>query len=235
MTLKTVVDHYERIIRKLDAPPIIMGHSFGGLITQMLVDRGLGSAAVLINSAQPAGVPVLPFVTIRSTFPILGNPFSFNSATELSPKQFNYAFANELNEVESKKVSDRYQIPAANRILWSAALALLNPNGVSKVNFRNANRAPILFIAGGNDHLAPKAINKANLRKYVQGSNAVADYREFPNRTHNTVGQRGWEEVADFALQWANEHTRGQTLDDVTAAFVPERPFASPSSPELRA
>jgi pimeloyl-ACP methyl ester carboxylesterase len=235
MTLKAVVDHYERIIRKLDSPPIIMGHSFGGLITQMLVDRGLGSAAVLINSAQPAGVPVLPFVTIRSTLPILGNPFSFNAATQLSPKQFNYAFANELNDVESKKVSDRYQIPAANRILWGAALALLNPNGVSKVNFRNASRAPILFIAGGNDHLAPKAINKANLRKYVQGSNAVADYREFPNRTHNTVGQKGWEEVADFALQWANEHTRGQTLDDVTAAFVPERPFTSPSSPELRA
>jgi len=235
MRLKTVVDHYDRIIRKLDTQPIIMGHSFGGLITQMLVDRGLGAAAVLINSAQPAGVPVLPFVTIRSTFPILGNPFSFNSATALSPKQFNYAFANELNEVESKKVSDRYQIPAANRILWTAALALLNPNGASKVNFRNANRAPILFIAGGNDHLAPKAINKANLRKYVQGSNAVADYREFPGRTHNVVGQKGWEEIADFALQWANEHARGQTLDDVTAAFVPERPFVSPSSPELRA
>jgi pimeloyl-ACP methyl ester carboxylesterase len=174
-------------------------------------------------------------VTIKATLPILGNPFSFNATTSLSPKQFNYAFTNELGEAESQKVYDRYSIPAANRILWDAALALLNPNGSSKVNFRNGNRAPLLFIAGGNDHLAPKAINKANLRKYVQGSPAVADYREFPNRTHHTVGQKGWEEVADFALQWANEHVRGQTLDDVKAAFVPELPFVPPSSPELRA
>jgi pimeloyl-ACP methyl ester carboxylesterase len=236
LKLKTVVDHYEKIIRKLDAPPILMGHSFGGLIVQMLVDRGLGAAAVLINSAQPAGVPVLPFATIRATFPILGNPFSFNSATQLTTSQFNFAFANELNEAEAKKVSDRYQIPAANGILWGAALALVNLNESSKVNFQNGNRAPILFIAGGNDHLAPAAINKANLRKYVQGSTAVADYREFPNRTHNTVGQKGWEEVADFAVQWANEHARGQvTLDDVRAAFVPERPFNAPGNPEIRA
>jgi pimeloyl-ACP methyl ester carboxylesterase len=235
LKLKTVVDHYERIIRKLDAPPILMGHSFGGLIVQQLVDRGVGAAGVLIDSAQPAGVPVLPFVTIKATLPILGNPFSFNATTSLSPKQFNYAFTNELGEAESQKVYDRYSIPAANRILWDAALALLNPNGSSKVNFRNGNRAPLLFIAGGNDHLAPKAINKANLRKYVQGSPAVTDYREFPNRTHHTVGQKGWEEVADFAVQWANEHVRGQTLDDVKAAFVPELPFAPPSSPELRA
>ena len=235
LKLNTVVDHYDRIIRKLDTQPILMGHSFGGLIVQQLVDRGLGAAAVLIDSAQPAGIPVLPFATIRATFPILGNPFSFNATTSLSPKQFNFAFTNELNAVESRKVYDRYQIPAANRILWDAALALLNPNGSSKVNFRNANRAPILFIAGGNDHLAPKAINRANLRKYVQGSNAVTDYREFPNRTHHTVGQKGWEEVADFAVQWAAEHARGQTLDDVTAAFVPERPLRAPTNPEIRA
>jgi pimeloyl-ACP methyl ester carboxylesterase len=235
LKLKTVVDHYDRIIRKLDTQPILMGHSFGGLIVQQLVDRGLGAAAVLIDSAQPAGIPVLPFATIRATLPILGNPFSFNATTSLSPKQFNFAFTNELDAVESRKVYDRYQIPAANRILWDAALALLNPNGSSKVNFHNANRAPILFIAGGNDHLAPAAINKANLRKYVQGSNAVTDYREFPTRTHHTVGQKGWEEVADFAVQWAAEHARGQTLDDVTAAFVPERPFRAPTNPEIRA
>jgi pimeloyl-ACP methyl ester carboxylesterase len=235
LKLKTVVDHYDRIIRKLDTQPILMGHSFGGLIVQQLVDRGLGAAAVLIDSAQPAGIPVLPFATIRATLPILGNPFSFNATTSLSPKQFNFAFTNELDAVESRKVYDRYQIPAANRILWDAALALLNPNGSSKVNFHNANRAPILFVAGGNDHLVPKSINKANLRKYVQGSNAVTDYREFPTRTHHTVGQKGWEEVADFAVQWAAEHARGQTLDDVTAAFVPERPFRAPTNPEIRA
>jgi pimeloyl-ACP methyl ester carboxylesterase len=236
LKLKTVVDHYERIIRKLNAPPIIMGHSFGGLITQMLIDRGLGSAGVAIDSAQTAGVAVLPFSTIRAGFPILGNPFSYGRTTSLSPGQFNYAFTNELSPTESNKVYDRYSIPAANSILWDAALALLNPKASSKVNYANSNRAPLLFIAGSNDHIVPPAINKSNVRKYVKKSSAITDYREFPNRTHHTVGQKGWEEVADFAIQWANVHARGQvTLDDVKAAFVPERPYQMPTSPDIRA
>ncbi|HYU54404.1 MAG TPA: alpha/beta hydrolase [Gemmatimonadaceae bacterium] len=236
LKLKTVVDHYERIIRKLASPPILIGHSFGGLIVQMLVDRGLGSAGVVIDSAQSAGVPVLPLSTIWATITVLGNPFTFNGTSSLSPKKFNYAFTNELNEVESKKVYDRYQIPGSNRILWEGALSLLNPNASSKVNYANNNRAPLLFIAGGNDHLVPPAINKANMRKYVKNSSAVTDYREFPNRTHHTVGQEGWEEVADFALQWANANAHGQvSLADVKAAFAPDTTYTSSTSPELRA
>src|ERR1700704_1080900 len=236
LKLKTVVDHYDRIIRKLDTQPILMGHSFGGLIVQMLIDRGLGSAGILVDSAQTAGVPVLPFATIRATLPILGNQFSYNSTTSLTPTQFNFAFTNELNAAESKKVYDRYSIPAANSILWDAAFALLNPKGSSKVDYSRSNRAPLLFIAGSNDHLAPPAINKANVRKYIRNSPALTDYREFPNRTHHTVGQKGWEEVADFAIQWANIHARGQvTLADVKAAFVPERPYQPPAGSDVRA
>ena len=236
LKLKTVVDHYDRIIRKLDAQPILMGHSFGGLIVQMLVDRGLGSAGILVDSAQTAGVPVLPFSTIRATLPILGNPFSYKRTTSLSPKQFNYAFTNELDAVESKKVYDRYSIPAANAILWDAALALLNPKASSKVDYKKTDRAPLLFIAGSNDHIVPPAINKGNMRKYVKNSTAVTDYREFPNRTHHTVGQKGWEEVADFAIQWANAHARDQvTLADVKAAFTPDTTYTSSTNPELRA
>jgi pimeloyl-ACP methyl ester carboxylesterase len=236
LKLKTVVDHYDRIIRKLDAQPILMGHSFGGLIVQLLVDRGLGSAGILVDSAQTAGVPVLPFSTIRVTLPILGNPFSYNRTTSLSPKQFNYAFTNELDAVESKKVYDRYSIPAANAILWDGALALLNPKASSKVDYKKTDRAPLLFIAGGNDHIVPPAINKANVRKYVKNSTAETDYREFPNRTHHTVGQKGWEEVADFAIQWANAHARDQvTLADVKAAFEPDTTYTSSTNPELRA
>jgi pimeloyl-ACP methyl ester carboxylesterase len=237
LKLKTVVDHYDRIIRKLDSQPILMGHSFGGLIVQMLIDRGLGAAGVLMDSAQSAAVPVLPLSTIRSTITVLGNPFTFNAAVSLSPKKFNYAFTNELNAVESKKVYDRYQIPGSGRILWDAALSLLNPNASSKVNYGNNDRAPLLFIAGGKDHLVPPAINKANVRKYVKNSTAVTDYREFPNRTHHTVGQKGWEEVADYAIQWGTQHARGQvTLDDVKAAFVPDQTYISrPTSPDIRA
>jgi pimeloyl-ACP methyl ester carboxylesterase len=236
LKLKTVVDHYDRIIRKLDAQPVLIGHSFGGLIVQMLVDRGLGSAGILVDSAQTAGVPVLPFSTIRATLPILGNPFSYSRTTSLSPKQFNYAFTNELDAVQSKKVYDRYSIPAANSILWDAALALLNPKASSKVDYKKTDRAPLLFIAGSKDHIVPPAINKGNLRKYVKNSTAVTDYREFPNRTHHTVGQKGWEEVADFAIQWANANARGQvTLADVKAAFTPDTTYTSSTNPELRA
>jgi len=235
LKLKTVVDHYDRIIRNLDSQPIIMGHSFGGLIVQMLVDRGLGSAGILVDSAQTAGIPVLPWTTIRATLPILGNPFSYKRTTALSPKQFNYAFTTELGPAESQKVYDRYSIPAANAILWDGALALLNPNAASKVDYSKTNRAPLLFIAGSNDHLVPPAINKANMRKYVKNSPAVTDYREFPNRTHHTVGQKGWEEVADFAIQWANNNARDRvTLADVKSAFAPSTSSSATRSAELR-
>jgi pimeloyl-ACP methyl ester carboxylesterase len=232
LKVTTVVDHYERIIRKLGSLPIIMGHSFGGLITQMLIDRGLGAAGVLIASAQTAGVPVLPLATIWSTITVYGNPFAFNGTTGLSRKKFNYAFTNELNAVESKKEYDRYQIPGANRILWDAAFALLNPNAASKVDYKNNDRAPLLFIAGGNDHLAPAAINRANMRKYVKNSTATVDYREFPRRTHHTVGQSGWQQVADFALQWATEQVRAKaTLEDAVAGFSANRMTYTESTP----
>jgi pimeloyl-ACP methyl ester carboxylesterase len=236
LKLKTVVDHYDRIIRKLDSEPILMGHSFGGLVVQMLVDRGLGAAGIVLDSAQSAAVPVLPLSTIWATITVLGNPFTFNAAVGLSPEKFNYAFTNELSAADSKKIYDRYAIPGSGRILWDAALSLLNPNAASKVNYGNNRRAPLLFIAGGRDHLVPPAINKANVRKYVRNSTATTDYREFFERTHHTVGQKGWEEVADYALQWGIAHARNRiTLADVTAAFPPDISYTSPGTGEIRA
>jgi pimeloyl-ACP methyl ester carboxylesterase len=207
LKVKTIVDHYGRIIRQLDVPPILMGHSFGGLFVQMLLDRGLGAAGVAIDSAQPAGVLVLPWSTVRSGFAILGNPFTFNAAVPITPEQFNYAFTNELGPIASQMVYDRLAIPAAARVLWEGALSLLNPYGATRVDFRNDERAPLLLIAGEKDHVAPPSVNRANLRKYAH-STAVTDYKEFPGRTHHTVGQHGWEEVADYALDWAVRHAR---------------------------
>jgi pimeloyl-ACP methyl ester carboxylesterase len=205
LTVRAVVDHYDRIVRALDTPPILMGHSFGGLFVQLLVDRGLGAAGVLVASAQSAGVAVLPLSTIRAGFPVLGNPFTYNAAVALTPAQFNYAFTNELDPAASRKVYDELHVPAAAHILWEGALALFNPRGATRVNYRNDGRAPLLFIAGGRDHIVPPAVNRANARKYA-GSTAVTDYREYANRTHHTVGQDGWEEVADDALAWAIGH-----------------------------
>jgi pimeloyl-ACP methyl ester carboxylesterase len=221
LRLTTVVDHYDRIIRELKTPAILIGHSFGGLIVQLLVDRGLGEAGVVIDSAQSAGVPVLPLSSVRATFSVLGNPSTFNKAVSLTPEQFNYAFTNELDPAESKKVYDRLQIPGAARILWDGAFSLLNPNAQSKVNYRNDKRAALLFIAGSKDNLVPPAVNKANVRKYAK-SPAVTAYREFPGRTHNTIGQVGWEQVADFALTWALENSHYPvTVEEVNAAFAP--------------
>lgn len=210
LKMKTVVDHYERIIRKLDAPPILMGHSLGGIVVQLLVDRGLGSAAVPIAPGQPAGVPVLPFSTLRSGFSVLGNPFTFNGAPPLSPSQFHYAFTNQLDEVASKKVYDRLCIPAAARVLWDAALSVFNPYGATKVSYRD-DRAPMLFIAGDKDHVVPPSIAKATVRKYGRKSTALTEYKEYGGRTHHIVGQDGWEEIADYAIDWAAEHARKTT------------------------
>jgi pimeloyl-ACP methyl ester carboxylesterase len=231
-----VIDHYVRIITKLPTPPILMGHSFGGLIVQVLLDRGLGAAGVGIDAAATAGVLNLPLAQIRSSFPILGNPFSLNKAVPLTPDQFNYAFTNELDPVASKRVYDRYAIPGAAHILWEAALSPFNPNAASRVNYSNNTRAPLLFVAGGKDHTVPASVNRANVRKYINNTTAVTDYREFPNRTHHTVGQDGWEEVADFALQWANQHAIDQvTYDDVRSAFPASTTSSTTHNPEMRA
>lgn len=234
LRLRTVVDHYDNIIRELKTPAILMGHSFGGLIVQLLVDRGLGEAGVVIDSAQSAGVPVLPLSTVRATFSVLGNPTTFNKAVSLTPEQFNYAFTNELDAAESKKVYDRLQIPGAARILWDGAFSLLNPNAQSKVNYRNGKRAALLFIAGSKDNLVPPAVNKANVRKYAK-SPAVTAYREFPGRTHNTIGQAGWEQVADFALTWALENSHYPvTVEEVNAAFGPPPALSESGEHEAR-
>jgi len=225
LTIKKIVDHYERIIRVMERPPVLMGHSFGGLIVQLLLDRGLGAAGIAIDSAQSAGVPVLPLSTIRSTIQILGNPFTFNSVVELSPEKFHYAFTNSLSDEEAKRVYENLAVPGPAHVLWEGALSLLNPNASSKVNYRNDKRAPLLFIAGSADHLVPPSINRANVKKY-QVSTAVTDYREFPNRTHFIVGEPGWEEVADFALQWSEKNAQAQVpFTDVEAAFDPDMTF----------
>jgi pimeloyl-ACP methyl ester carboxylesterase len=236
LRLSTVIDHYVRIITKLPRPPILMGHSFGGLIVQVLLDRGLGAAGVGVDAAATAGVLKLPLAQIRSSFPILGNPFSLNKAVMLTPEQFNYAFTNSMDAAASRKVYDRYAIPGAAHVLWEAALSALNPNAASRVDYSNSTRAPLLFIAGGKDHTVPASVNRANLRKYVNNSTAITEYREFPDRTHYTVGQPGWEKVADFALQWAIEHSVGQVnYDDVKFAFSATGTSSASRGPELRA
>jgi pimeloyl-ACP methyl ester carboxylesterase len=207
LTVPETVSHFEEIIRGLDRPPFIMGHSFGGVITQILLDHGFGAAGVAIDSVPAEGVRVLPRSQIKATFPVLDNPANRHKAVPFTVKQFHYAFTNTLDDEETAKVYERYHVAAPGAWVWGGVLANLEPGHQDTwVNFRNDERAPLLFIAGGEDHIMPAEVNRSNAEHYGK-SKAHTDYKEFPGRSHFTVGQPGWEEVADFALDWANEHT----------------------------
>jgi alpha-beta hydrolase superfamily lysophospholipase len=197
-----VVDHYERIIRELDRPPIIMGHSFGGLMTQILLDRGLGAAGVAIASAPVKGIFILPFSTLRVAFPALGNPANAHRAVPLTPEQFHYAFTNTLGEEESLRAFERYAVPGPDHLLFQASLANFNPHAATTVDFHNDHRAPLLLVSGERDHVSPPSVVEANYRLYRK-SKAVTDYQTFAGRSHYVLGQPGWEEVADYALDWS--------------------------------
>jgi pimeloyl-ACP methyl ester carboxylesterase len=202
LTIGGIADHYERIIRDLDRPPMIIGHSFGGLFVQLLLQRGLGAAGVAIASAQVKGVLRLPLSTVRATLPVLRNPANRHRAVPLTANQFHYAFANTMTAAESRAAYERYHVPAAGGVLFEGALANLRPGAATKVDFANPNRAPLLFLAGGADRIIPPAVNRENARRYRRSS-ALTAYRRFPGRSHFTVGQPGWEDVADYALSWA--------------------------------
>lgn len=199
-----VVDHYESIIRGLDGPPIIMGHSFGGTFMQLLVDRGLGAAGVGVASATVKGVRDLPLSTLRAAWPVLRNPFNRGKAVPLSPKKFHYAFANTLSREESDTIYERYHVPAAATVLFEGAFANLHRDAPTKVDFDNDDRPPMLFIAFGEDHIIPPKASRHNAEKYAK-STATTAFHEFPGRPH-FPGAPGWEDAADYALTWAMEN-----------------------------
>jgi pimeloyl-ACP methyl ester carboxylesterase len=203
LDIEQIVDHYEKIIRALDAPPIVMGHSFGGAFTQLLLDRGLGAAGVGVASGTVKGVPDLPLSTIKATSPVLRNPFNRGKAVPLDEKQFHYAFANTLDREESDELYRRYHVPAASTVLFEGAFANLRRHPPTEVNFDNDDRAPLLFIAFESDHIIPPKASRHNAEKYA-GSSAITAFKEFPGRPH-FPGVRGWEEVADYAIEWAEK------------------------------
>ena len=207
LSIAKIVDNYDRIIRELEQPPIIMGHSFGGAFTQILVDRGLGAAGVGISAATVKGIYDLPLSTIRSTTAILGNPFSRGKATPITEERFRYAFGNTLTEAESKAAYDRYAVPSANRVLWEGAFANFTPGTAAKVNFGNDERAPLLFIGADQDHVVPAKVSRKLAQKH-SASKVPAEYKEFSGRSHYLVGQDGWEEIADYALDWAEKNAK---------------------------
>jgi len=201
-----IVDHYDGIISGLQEPPVIMGHSFGGLVTELLLDRGLGAAGVGLSPAQVKGVLRLPPAQLRTVFPTLRNPANKNKSMELTPKQFRWAFTNTMSDEDTQAAYERYQVPGPGRVLFQAGLANVNPRAVTAVDFHNDERAPLLIISGGADHVSPPAVNRSEL-KHQQRSAAITAYKSFPDRPHLLTMTPGWEEVADYSLAWAQQPT----------------------------
>jgi pimeloyl-ACP methyl ester carboxylesterase len=207
--LPEVVDHYEQIIRELETPPIIIGYGFGGLVTQILLDRGWGAAGVAIASAPVRGIARLPLSMLKLAFSVLGNSFNSHQTISLTPKQFHRAFTNSLTETESLDAFKRYAVPAPNRVLLQTAFANFTRHTAVTVNFRNDTRAPLLLVAGGQDRVAPSSLVKANFDLYRE-SKAETDYKEYPEQTHFTLLQE--TKVADYALGWALCRANGSKL-----------------------
>jgi pimeloyl-ACP methyl ester carboxylesterase len=207
--LPEVVDHYEQIIRELETPPIIIGYGFGGLVTQILLDRGWGAAGVAIASAPVRGIARLPLSMLKLAFSVFGNSFNSHQTISLTPKQFHRAFANSLTETESLDAFKRYAVPAPNRVLLQTAFANFTRHTAVTVNFRNDTRAPLLLVAGGQDRVAPSSLVKANFDLYRE-SKAETDYKEYPEQTHFTLLQE--TKVADYALGWALCRANGSKL-----------------------
>ncbi len=209
--LTEVVDHYEQIIRELETPPIIIGHGFGGLVTQILLDRGWGAAGVAIASAPVKGIARLPLSMLKLAFSALGNSFR-NKTDSLTREQFHRAFANSLTETKSLDAFRRYAVPAPTRVLLQTAFANFSPHSATTVNFRNDTRAPLLVVAGGEDRIVLTSIVKANFDLYRE-SKAETDYKEFSDQAHFTLLQQ--TKIADYVLGWALYRSNGSKLTAV--------------------
>lgn len=207
LNVQQIVGHYERVIRGLAEPPIIMGHSLGGTITQLLLDRGLGTSAVGVEPGTVKGVLPLPVSTFKSNLAALRNPFARHKAVPISAKEFRYAFCNTMSQEDSDANYEKYYVPVARNVLLQVAFCNLSPTTYVKVDRKNPNRAPFLLMSGGEDHVIPPVVIRANHRLY-RDSPAVTEIVEHPGRPHFTMIAPGWEAVADEALDWAMSHRK---------------------------
>jgi pimeloyl-ACP methyl ester carboxylesterase len=198
-TVGQVADHYAGVIGQLEKKPAVMGHSFGGLLTQIVAGRGLSAASVAIDPAPFRGVLPLPISSLRSASPVLSNPANWNRAVPLTYDQFRYSFANAVSEDEAKELYETFAVPTSGAPLFQAAAANLNPWTEAKVDSKNPERGPLLIISGEKDHVVPWAIANASYKKQKRNE-GVTEIVEIPNRGHALTIDNGWREVADTAL-----------------------------------
>jgi non-heme chloroperoxidase len=198
-TVGQVADHYADVIGRLERKPAVIGHSFGGLLAQIVAGRGLSAATVAIDPAPFRGVLTLPISALKSASPVLGNPANRHRAVPLTYDQFRFGFANAVSEEEARELYETFAVPAPGAPLFQAAAANLNPWTEAKVDSKNPDRGPLLIISGEKDNTVPWAIANASYKKQKRNE-GVTEIVEIPNRGHALIIDSGWREVADTAI-----------------------------------
>lgn len=204
-----LIECLEAVVSDLETPPILMGHSAGGAFMQILMDHGYGSSGVAINSAPTEGVKVVPATQIKATFPVLKNPANHHKAVGFDLEQWTYAFANTFSPEKAQDTYERFHVPASGRILWDSVLANVEPGHQGTwVNYKNDDRAPLLFISGTQDNLMPPRIQQSNAKHYKSAT--ITEIKEFEG-PHLLPMVDNWVEIADYALDWALAHATTPT------------------------
>jgi len=196
-----IADHIAQQVKALPGKPILIGHSFGGLLVQNLLGGDLAAAAVAIDPAPVKGVSELPGSALKSGMPVLGNPFNFRRAVMLTEAQFRFGFTNAVSEQEAHALYQKYAMPGPGRPLFQVATAMFNANAANKVHVANTGRGPLLLISGEKDNTVPPVLVKSTLRVYGQSS-AVTEIKEFAGRGHSLTIDSGWRELAEYCLSW---------------------------------
>jgi alpha-beta hydrolase superfamily lysophospholipase len=196
-----VTTHYAKIIEGLETPPVLVGHSFGGMIAEKLLGMDLAAGAVAIDAAQIKGVLPLPLSALHATLPVFKNPANLHRAVSLTADEFRYSFGNAVSAEESQQLYDRWTIPSPGKPLFEAAASNFSLHSPAKVDTDNEGRGPLLLVMGGKDHTVPEVITKATAKQY-RHSSAVTDLLEFADRGHSLTVDSGWREVAEASLAW---------------------------------
>jgi pimeloyl-ACP methyl ester carboxylesterase len=211
VTVPAIIERYASVIRELESPPVIIGHSAGGAFTQLLLDHGFGAAGVALCSAPTEGVRVVPLTQVKSVLPVLKNPANHHKAVPIEYAQWEYAFTNGFDGERSRALYERYAIPVSGRILWDSVLANFQPGHQSIwVDYHNDDRPPLLFVSASDDHIMPPKVQQSNMKRYK--SDTVTEIVEFEG-PHLLPAIDGWENVADHVLGWALEHARQRTSE----------------------
>ena len=201
--LTEIVDHYEAQIRALPEPPVLVGHSFGGLIVELLLDRGLGRAGVAMSPAPPKGILVLPFSSLKAAAPALAHPSKWHGVVPLTLEEFTYGFVNTFSPEDAAAAYNKYAVPETGQIFYEAGFANFHLHPPTEVHFKSQDRAPLLIVGADKDHTVPASLSHKQYEKYER-SPARTDYLEFAGRPHLMMVAEGWEEIAAGIENWIN-------------------------------